>query len=121
MQHLSIDLRAKINESRIHTCGKESQFFALWLSLLESPSGPAPIRSSEIRSARLHEMMHLHLCVNLIIADGHLKLYEAARSFLLVLPTVQPGRKQDQIENLSEALPVNRVTFFQIFSSETPA
>lgn len=113
VQHLSNDLRAKINESRIYTCGKESQFFALWLSLLESPSGPAPIRSNEIRSAWLHEMMHLHLRVNLIIADGHLKLYKAAGSLLLVLPTVQPPRKQDQIEILREALPVTQETFFQ--------
>lgn len=53
-------------------------------------------------------MMHLHLRVNLIIADGHLKLYKAVGSFLPVLPTVQPPRKQDQIENISEALPVTK-------------
>lgn len=58
-------------------------------------------------------MMHLHLRVNLIIADGHLKLYKAAGTFLLVLPTVQLHRKQDRIGNLSEPLPVNQVTFFQ--------
>lgn len=92
---------------------RSPNFFALWLSLLESPSGLAPIRSNEIRSAWLHEMMHLHLRVNLIIADGHLKLYKAASPFLIVLPTVHPRRKQDRIGNLSEPLPVNQLTFFQ--------
>lgn len=66
-------------------------------------------------------MMHLHLRVNLIIADGHLKLYKAAGSFLLVLPTVQPRGKQDQIENLSEPLPVNQVTFFQFSHLKLPS